>query len=234
MALDVTDATFQADVVERSLSTPVIVDFWAPWCGPCKTLTPILEQATDATNGQVVLAKVNVDENPGLSQAFGIQSIPTVVVFQAGQPVDGFTGGRPQHEIEQMVRTLLPDPTSVRVNELLSQGTQDSLRDAVALAPGNEDAVCSLAEYLVRTGEAQEALTLLARLPETDRVRHIAATARLSMNPVDNFDEQLMSLLDRVKDDENARQEFLDILEAMGPLDARTAKFRKLLTARLF
>jgi putative thioredoxin len=234
MALDVTDATFQADVVERSLSTPVIVDFWAPWCGPCKTLTPILEQATDATNGQVVLAKVNVDENPGLSQAFGIQSIPTVVVFQAGQPIDGFTGGRPQHEIEQMVRTLLPDPTSVRVNELLSQGTQDSLRDAVALAPGNEDAVCSLAEYLVRTGEAQEALTLLARLPETDRVRHIAATARLSMNPVDNFDEQLMSLLDRVKDDENARQEFLDILEAMGPLDARTAKFRKLLTARLF
>lgn len=234
MALDVTDATFQADVVERSLSTPVIVDFWAPWCGPCKTLTPILEQATDATNGQVVLAKVNVDENPGLSQAFGIQSIPTVVVFQAGQPVDGFTGGRPQHEIEQMVRTLLPDPTSVRVNELLSQGTQDSLRDAVALAPGNEDAVCSLAEYLVRTGEAQEALTFLARLPETDRVRHIAATARLSMNPVDNFDEQLMSLLDRVKDDENARQEFLDILEAMGPLDARTAKFRKLLTARLF
>jgi putative thioredoxin len=234
MALDVTDATFQADVVERSLSTPVIVDFWAPWCGPCKTLTPILEQATDATNGQVVLAKVNVDENPGLSQAFGIQSIPTVVVFQAGQPIDGFTGGRPQHEIEQMVRTLLPDPTSVRVNELLSQGTQDSLRDAVALAPGNEDAVCFLAEYLVRTGEAQEALTLLARLPETDRVRHIAATARLSMNPVDNFDEQLMSLLDRVKDDENARQEFLDILEAMGPLDARTAKFRKLLTARLF
>ena len=234
MALDVTDASCQADVVERSLSTPVIVDFWAPWCGPCKTLTPILEQATDATNGQVVLAKVNVDENPGLSQAFGIQSIPTVVVFQAGQPIDGFTGGRPQHEIEQMVRTLLPDPTSVRVNELLSQGTQDSLRDAVALAPGNEDAVCSLAEYLVRTGEAQEALTLLARLPETDRVRHIAATARLSMNPVDNFDEQLMSLLDRVKDDENARQEFLDILEAMGPLDARTAKFRKLLTARLF
>jgi putative thioredoxin len=234
MALDVTDATFQADVVERSLSTPVIVDFWAPWCGPCKTLTPILENATDATNGQVVLAKVNVDENPGLSQAFGIQSIPTVLIFQGGQAVDGFAGGQPQHVIEEMVRALLPDPTQVRVNELLSQGTQDSLRDAVALAPGNEDAVCSLAEYLVRTGGAEEALTLLTRLPETDRVRHIAASARLSLNPVDNYDEELMLLLDRVKDDENARQEFLDILETMGPLDPRTAKFRKLLTARLF
>jgi putative thioredoxin len=120
------------------------------------------------------------------------------------------------------------------VNELLSQGTQDSLRDAVALAPGNEDAVCSLAEHLVRTGGAEEALALLTRLPETDRVRHIAATARLSLNPVDNYDEELMSLLDRVKDDEQARQEFLDILETMGPLDPRTAKFRKLLTARLF
>ena len=234
MALDVTDATFQADVVERSLSTPVIVDFWAPWCGPCKTLTPILEDATDATNGQVVLAKVNVDENLGLSQAFGIQSIPTVLIFQGGQPVDGFAGGQPQHVIEELVRALLPDPTQVRVNELLSQGTQDSLRDAVALAPGNEDAVCSLAEHLVRTGGAEEALTLLTRLPETDRVRHIAATARLSLNPVDNYDEELMSLLDRVKDDEQARQEFLDILETMGPLDPRTAKFRKLLTARLF
>jgi putative thioredoxin len=104
----------------------------------------------------------------------------------------------------------------------------------VALAPGNEDAVCSLAEYLVRTGGAEEALTLLTRLPETDRVRHIAASARLSLNPVDNYDEELMLLLDRVKDDENARQEFLDILETMGPLDPRTAKFRKLLTARLF
>jgi putative thioredoxin len=91
-----------------------------------------------------------------------------------------------------------------------------------------------LAEHLVRTGGAEEALTLLARLPETDRVRHIAASARLSMNPVDNYDDELNALLERVKSDEQARQEFLDILEAMGPDDPRTAKYRKLLTARLF
>jgi putative thioredoxin len=94
--------------------------------------------------------------------------------------------------------------------------------------------VCSLAEHLVRVGNADEALTLLARLPETERVRKIAASARLSMNPVDNFDNQLVELLNRVKTDETARQEFLDILESMGPDDPRTAKYRKQLTARLF
>jgi putative thioredoxin len=197
-------------------------------------LTPILEKATDATQGQVVLAKVDADTNPGLMQAFGIKSIPTVVIYKDGQPIDGFMGAKPEHVIEQMVAALLPNPTDLRVRDLLQQGTEESLRDAVALSPGNEDAVCSLAEHLVRSGQAEEALTLLARLPETDRVRRIAATARLSLNPVDNFDDELVALLDRVKTDEAARQEFLDILESMGPDDPRTAKYRKMLTARLF
>lgn len=234
MALDVTDQSFQTDVVERSMTTPVIVDFWAPWCGPCKTLTPILERTTDATDGQVVLAKVNVDENPGLSQAFGIQSIPTVVIFKNGQPIDAFMGAKPEHVIQQMVQSLLPDPTQTKILDLLQQGTEEALRDAVALAPGNEDAVCSLASFLITAGNADEALTLLARLPETERVRHLAAQARLALNPVDDFDEQLTALLEVVKTDDDARQKYLDILETMGPADPRTAKYRRQLTARLF
>lgn len=234
MAVDVTDASFQTDVVEKSKTTPVLVDFWAPWCEPCKTLTPILERTTDATGGQVVLAKVNIDENPGLMQAFGIKSVPTVVIFKDGQPLDAFMGGQPEHMIQNLVTSLLPDPTQVRVHELLEQGTEQALRDAVALVPGNEDAVCSLAEFLVRAGNAEEALTLLPRIPETERVRRIAAAARLSLNPVDDFDDQLQSLLERVRDDETARQEYLDILQTMGSEDPRTAKYRKQLTARLF
>ncbi len=180
MAVDVTDQTFQQEVIDRSHSVPVIVDLWAPWCGPCQTLGPILERATDATNGQVVLAKVNVDENPQISGAFRVQSIPAVYILKDGAVVDGFVGGQPEHVIQQLVQSLLPDPADQKVQDLIAAGTEESLRDAVALAPGNEDAVCSLAEFLVRAGQSEEALQLLARLPETDRVRHVAAAARLA------------------------------------------------------
>ncbi len=109
MAIDVSDATFQVEVIDRSNTTPVIVDLWAPWCGPCRTIGPILEQLTDDSKGQVILAKVNVDENPAVSQAFQVQSIPAVYAMKDGKVVDGFVGAQPEHMVREFVQRLMPD-----------------------------------------------------------------------------------------------------------------------------
>jgi putative thioredoxin len=108
MSIDVTDATFQVEVLDRSRSVPVIVDLWAPWCEPCKALGPLLEKHCDATNGQVVLAKVNVDENPSISMAFQVQSIPAVFIMKDGAVMDGFVGMKPEHVIKDLVEALIP------------------------------------------------------------------------------------------------------------------------------
>ena len=234
MILDVSDATFEADVVERSKTTPVVVDLWAPWCGPCKTLGPILEQVIGATDGKVVLAKVNVDENPGVSQAFSVQSIPAVYALKDGQPVDGFMGSYPESFVQEFVNKLLPSAAQSLKAELLAAGDETSLRKVLEGEPGNEEAIVALAELLVERGDNVEALALLERIPESDRTRKIAAAARLGDGPADDYDEQLTELLDSVRDDEAARQRFLDVLELMGPDDPRTASYRKQLTSRLF
>lgn len=234
MALDVTDETFQTEVIERSMTTPVIVDLWAEWCGPCKTLGPILEAVTDETGGKVVLAKVDVDANPQVAGAFKVQSIPAVFAVKDGAVVDGFVGAYPEHVIREFVNSLMPTEEEQTVALLIAAGDEASLRQALELEPGNEEAVCALAEVLVADGRNDEALSLLARIPESDRTRHIAASARVHLAPDDDYDATLTALLDTVKTDDEARQQFVDILELMGPHDQRTAAYRKKLTARLF
>jgi putative thioredoxin len=234
MALDVTDSTFQAEVIDRSKQTPVVVDLWAPWCGPCRTLGPLLEKATDATNGEVVLVKVNVDENPGISQAFKVQSIPAVYAMKDGQVVDGFVGAYPEHVVEQFIGSLRPTEEDNLLAKLIAAGDETSLREALLIDPSNEDAIVALGELLVADGRSEEALALLARIPESERTRKVAAAARVGVQPDDDYDAKLTALLDRVKTDDDARQEFVDILELMGSDDPRTSAYRKQLTARLF
>lgn len=234
MAIDVTDATFQSDVIDRSATAVVLVDLWAPWCGPCKTLGPILETVVAETGGKVVLTKVDIDQNPGIAQAFKVQSIPMVVGFVDGQPVDAFMGAQGEHEVREFVQRLLPTPQDNLLSSLIHAGDEASLRQALEMDPANEDAIIALGELLVARGETDETLALLSRIPETDRTRLLAATARLGMVPDDDHDATLTALLDQVKADDDARQQFIDILELMGPHDPRTAQYRKQLTARLF
>lgn len=232
--VDVTDATFEADVIARSADAAVVVDLWAPWCGPCKTLGPIIEKVVDATGGKVVLAKVNVDENPGISQAFRVQSIPAVYAMRDGQVVDGFVGAYPEQEVQRFVDTLLPTESESELDQLLAAGDEASLRQALEIEPGNEDAIVALGEMLVERGDGEAALALLERIPESERTRKLAAAARVGAAPTDDHDATLGGLLERVKLDDEARQEFVDILELMGPDDPRTADYRRQLTARLF
>jgi putative thioredoxin len=233
-AVDVTDATFQTEVLDKSNDVAVVVDLWADWCGPCKTLGPIIEKVIDETNGKVVLAKVNVDENPGLNQAFKVQSIPAVYAFRNGTVVDGFMGAYPEHAVKEFVDGLLPSEEQVAVAELIDAGDEGSLRIALSMEPANEDVIVPLAQLLVDDGRADEALALLERIPESDRTRHVAALARVGEAPQDDYDEQLAALLERVKTDDDARQKYVDILELMGQHDPRTADYRRMLTARLF
>jgi len=234
MVHDVTDATFQADVIHKSAEVPVVIDLWAPWCGPCTTLGPILEKVIDATDGQVVLAKVNIDENPGVAKAFQVQSIPAVFAMRGGEVVDAFVGAQPEREVERFVQSLLPTPQESTVASLISAGDETSLRQAIELEPGNEDAVVALAALLVEQEQFDEALALLERIPESERTRPIAAAARLGNKPVDEHDAALADLLPKVKVDDEARQQYVDILELMGPEDPRTADYRKRLTRELF
>ena len=233
-AIDVTDETFQTDVIDKSAQVPVVVDFWAPWCGPCKTLGPIIEKVIDETGGKVVLVKVNIDENPGLSQAFKVQSIPAVYAVKDGAVVDGFMGSYPEHAVKEFVDALLPSAEEVAVAELLDAGDEGSLRIALSMEPANEDVIVALAELLIAEGNSDEALALLARIPESDRTRHVAALARVGDAPQDDYDDQLAALLDLVKTDDDARQKYVDLLELMGPTDPRTAEYRRQLTSRLY
>lgn len=229
---DVTDATFERDVIERSLTVPVVVDLWAAWCSPCRTLGPVLEKVIGETGGAVELAKVDVDANPGVAASFGVQSIPAVFAVRDGEVVDSFVGALPEAQVRDFVVRLAPAPCEADL--LAAKGDETSLRAALDLEPSHPAAVVALARLLVERGDADEALGLVARVPETAEVRRVAALARVGAQPPGDPTAELDELLARVKGDDDARRRFLDLLEVLGADDPRTARYRRELTARLF
>ena len=234
--IDVTDQDFEVQVIEKSHELPVIVDLWAPWCEPCKTLGPLLEKVINAHDGKVLGVKINVDDNPGVSQAFQVQSIPMVVAFKDGQAVDGFMGAQGEPMLEDFVNRLLPTEEQNEIDSLIEAADEVSLRAALEIQSDHPEAVLALAELLVADTRVDEGLALLGRIPESPESRRIAATARTS----DSSDEtaeveaELEGLLGLVKTDEEARQRFVDLLEVMGAENPQTLEWRKKLSTALF
>ncbi|MEI6701743.1 MAG: tetratricopeptide repeat protein [Actinomycetota bacterium] len=234
--VDVTDATFATAVVERSKTVPVIVDLWAPWCGPCKTLGPMLEAAVAATGGRVELAKVNVDENPAVAQAFQVQSIPAVFAFVDGKGVDGFIGGKPEAEIIHFVAKLVPQVDEIAL--LVEAGDETSLRKAVEIDPTRIDAVLALAELLIESDRPEDGSELLLPLLPNEAAEDLLLRAADALDTLGGrfveVEEEFSILLLNVKTDEVARTRCVQLLDSLPPTDPRTVALRKTLTSRLF
>lgn len=180
---DVDEARFAQDVVERSKQVPVVVDFWAAWCGPCRQLTPALEKATKARDGQVELAKVDVDANQQLAAAFGVQGIPAVKAFKDGKVVNEFTGAIPPPQVDAFFDTLVPS----EADRLVASGSadEDSLRRALSLDPRHVGAATALARQLIARGENDEAAQVLEPFGQDFTATGVAARARLSRDRPD-------------------------------------------------
>jgi putative thioredoxin len=179
MAVEVTDADFEEQVLERSAERPVLVDFWADWCRPCHMLTPVIEKAVDAHEGKIDLAKLDVDANPATAARYGVRGLPTVKAFRDGSVVDEFTGAQPAAVVERFIDELVPS----EADELADSDDEDALRRALQLDPAHAGARRRLGRLLLQRGETEEALELLEDVPGDFVADGLAARARLGGAP---------------------------------------------------
>ena len=221
--IDINQDQFIEEVIEKSKSVPVIVDFWAPWCGPCKQLTPMLESVVNKKNGKVILAKINVDENQGIAAQLNIQSIPTVYGFVDGKPIDAFQGAQPESKIEAMIDKLIEATPGNEVPKLLEEAeglykeqkyeeAQKIYENLIALDPGNNKTIIGLLRCLTQLRKIEDAKEILSSLdetvltnPEVLKIKKLLENLNSNDNP--NIINELESQLKQNPDDKKIRLE---------------------------
>jgi putative thioredoxin len=239
---DVDEAGFEERVLARSSVLPVVVDFWADWCGPCKQLTPVLERAVAAREGKVELAKVDVDRNPQLQAAFRIQGIPAVKAFRDGRVASEFTGALPPAEVERFFDALVPS----EADELAASGDEQSLRRALEVDPSHDSARRELGKLLLQRGETDEAVGLLEGLPGDFVANGLLARAQLQSDPelqaafeawdAGDTETALARLEAALADPERrdlVRRVMVAIFTELGPDDPLAREYRRRLSAAL-
>ncbi|KAB2723200.1 thioredoxin [Brucella intermedia] len=240
---DTTTAGFQADVIAESRKQPVLVDFWAPWCGPCKQLTPIIEKAVREAGGAVKLVKMNIDDHPAIAGQLGIQSIPAVIAFVNGQPVDGFMGAVPESKVKEFIakvggpsdaETAIAEAI-VAANELVEAGdfvqASEIFSSILHAVPDNVDAVVGLATCLLESGDAEKAREILAQIPADKQnapaVR--ALEARLALADQVKLIGDPIELEKRIQADPNDYQARFDLAQVRNAQGRREDAANELL-----